>query len=462
MMNKRRKIFGCVLFVLLFAFAMIGMWNYYPDIKTNVKLKVDVQGEEIGKVQMYYTLNNTCTVNDFTKDSRAKRKISENKAEFDIPSNAKYVRFHFGQEGVYRIQGVSVASNDKTIEISEKDISTVADYQSISACFIDENGQVYVEASADDPYMVWDLSEYDISSLTSNQAKRIYKEIHIIGSCIIVLACVAVFLLRKKIIKLYNEIIDDRKIIINLTKTDFKAKYSGSYFGVFWAFVQPIVTIAIYTFVFQIGFKAGNTVSGFPFLLYLVAGIIPWFFFAEAWMGATNCLTEYNYLVKKVVFKIEALPMVKIMSSMIVHLFFILLAFILFSADGHFPNYTLIQLPYYLICTVFLVAGLAYLSAAISPFFKDIYQIISILTQLGMWTIPIMYDEAIIGERIMKILRLNPMYYIVTGYRDCFMHGSWIWDKMSLTFYFWLISSLIFIIGYRMFKKLKIHFADVL
>lgn len=462
MMKRRRKLFGIILFILFVLFSVIGMWHYYPNIKTNIKLDVDIQGEEIGKVQMYYTLNNTCTVKDFTKDSRAKRVISENKAEFEIPANAKYVRFHFGQKGAYTIQDVSVASKDKSLQISKKDISTVADYQSVAACFIDNTGEVYVETLEDDPYVVWDLSKYNISSLTVNQDKKTFKIIHIIGTCIIVFVCIIIFLLRKKIIKLFNEIIDDRKIIINLTKTDFKAKYSGSYFGVFWAFVQPIVTIAIYTFVFQIGFKAGNTASGFPFLLYLVAGIIPWFFFSEAWMGATNCLTDYNYLVKKVVFKIEALPIVKIMSAMIVHLFFIVLALLLFCADGHCPNYTLIQLPYYLVCTIFFVVGLAYLSAAISPFFKDIYQIISILTQLGMWTIPIMYDEAIMGEHIMKILRLNPMYYIVTGYRDCFMRGSWIWDKMSLTFYFWIISSLIFIIGYRTFKKLKIHFADVL
>ncbi len=71
----------------------------------------------------------------------------------------------------------------------------------------------------------------------------------------------------------------DRKLIINLAKNDFKVKYAGSYFGVFWAFFQPIIQILIFWFVFQVGFQAGP-VKGYPYVLWLIAGIIPWFFFS--------------------------------------------------------------------------------------------------------------------------------------------------------------------------------------
>ena len=125
-----------------------------------------------------------------------------------------------------------------------------------------------------------------------------------------------------------KEIWNSRKLIIQLAKNDFKTKYAGSYFGIIWAFIQPIITIMIYVFVFGMGLKMTPKSTEYPFLLYLIAGIVPWFFFADAWINSTNCLIEYSYLVKKMVFKISILPIVKVISSLFVHLFFILLGFV--------------------------------------------------------------------------------------------------------------------------------------
>lgn len=263
-------------------------------------------------------------------------------------------------------------------------------------------------------------------------------------------------------LSIIKDIYASRAMIWSLAKTDFKNKYSASYFGVVWAFVQPVVTIAIYVFVFQVGFKAGDTSTGYPFLLYLVSGIVPWFFFAEAWMNATNCLVEYNYLVKKVVFKISILPIVKVIASLFVHLAFIVLALLVFVLNGKLPGIQFLQIIYYLICAFALALSLSYFTAAIIPFFRDLAQIINIITQLGMWTLPIMYDEAIIGEGIMRFLRFNPMYYVVTGYRDAFMNGQWFWERTGQTVYFWVVVMVLFAIGFKTFKKLKVHFADVL
>ena len=85
-------------------------------------------------------------------------------------------------------------------------------------------------------------------------------------------------------------------MIWKLAKNDFKTKYAGSYFGILWAFVQPIVTILIYIIIFQYGFKAAPSREGYPYALTLTSGIIPWFFFSEALINATNCFMEYSYL----------------------------------------------------------------------------------------------------------------------------------------------------------------------
>lgn len=261
---------------------------------------------------------------------------------------------------------------------------------------------------------------------------------------------------------LIKNLIGSRRMLWKLSKNDFKTKYAGSYLGIFWAFVQPMVTIAIYVFVFQVGFKAAPTDDGYPFLLYLIAGIIPWFFFAEALLNATNCLIEYSYLVKKVVFNISILPLIKIISSLFVHLFFVILSFVIFTANGRMPGVYMIQLPYYIFCAVILVTGVSFLTCAITPFFRDFGQIVNVFTQIGMWMTPIMWKETMLPEQFQWILKLNPVYYLVAGYRDCYYNGVWFWEKYMLTGYFWIVNLLVFVIGIRVFKKMKVHFSDVL
>ena len=109
------------------------------------------------------------------------------------------------------------------------------------------------------------------------------------------------------------ELFQNRQLIWKLAKNDFKTRYAGSYLGIFWAFVQPIITVLLYWFVFTIAIPSrATTLNGdleIPYVLWLIAGIVPWFYFSEALSSGTNALLEYNYLVKKVVFKISILPM---------------------------------------------------------------------------------------------------------------------------------------------------------
>ena len=116
-------------------------------------------------------------------------------------------------------------------------------------------------------------------------------------------------------ISLLKEIVTRRKLIWDLAKADFKKRFVGSYFGMVWMFVQPLVTVLIYFFIFQLGFKSAPPVPGVPYVLWLVPGIVPWFFYSEALNCITGCLQEYSYLVKKVVFQVEILPVIKLISG---------------------------------------------------------------------------------------------------------------------------------------------------
>ena len=251
------------------------------------------------------------------------------------------------------------------------------------------------------------------------------------------------------------------KTIFELAKNDFSGKYSGNVLGIFWAFVQPLITIFIYIFVFQFAFRAVNDINGYPYSLWLIAGIIPWLFFNEAILSAANVFVEYSYLVKKVVFDIDILPYVKIMSSFFVHLFFIVIALAIFVLSGKTISWSFLQIIYYLFCLVCLILSLSFLFSTIVVFFRDFSQIINIVLQIMIWMTPIMWNYDDLAYRWKEVFKINPMFYIVRGYRSCFMAGDYFWQS-SLTIWFWLFVVLSGLIGYRFYKKMKPHFPDVL
>ena len=269
--------------------------------------------------------------------------------------------------------------------------------------------------------------------------------------------------MKEKILGLPLELYHNKGLILSLSKNDFKTKYAGSYLGIVWAFIQPVVTIMVYWFVFTIGLKAGD-MAEYPFVLYLISGIVPWFFFQDALNGGTNALMEYNYLVKKVVFKISILPIVKVFSALFVHVFFVAFALIICSVNGYTPTFHTLQIFYYTGCTFVFALARVYATSAIVVFFRDLTQIINIILQVGVWMTPIMWDLNMLSGHplLMKAFKLNPMYYIVSGYRDSILGKTWLTEHWKWGIYFWVVTIIIFILGSGIFKRLKLHFADVL
>lgn len=268
---------------------------------------------------------------------------------------------------------------------------------------------------------------------------------------------------------IFAEIIENRSLIKSLAKNDFKTKFAGSYLGTIWAFVQPVITVLIYWFVFDKALGVRASIRGelpLPYVLWLVAGIVPWFFFSDCISAGTSVLVEYNYLVKKVVFNIDILPVVKVISSIFVHIFFVLFTIGLFLGYGYLPDLYVLQTVYYSLGVLILALGMTYLTSAVSVFFPDVRQIVNIALQIGMWVTPIMWNINDMQEKIpasaLVLLKLNPLYYIVMGYRESFIDKVWFWEHPGLTAYFWIFTGAVCVLGVTVFKRLKVHFADVL
>lgn len=447
-----------ILLTIIGDFAIIHIKSNY-DSET-CKINFLINADQVGNYQLYYS-DDTNFAEEQSTIAVYEKVGQDQEISFEIPCNAKYIRWDINQ-CVTHVQVLDAYVKYKSY-IGTIPLEGIVD--SHNQVMIEEitkqNDTVSIQTSGDDANITLDIQTLEIG-------KRVYeygRKADTVKKWILCIAWNLVLLFIYKnadlIRKLLKDILINREMIFRLSKNDFIVKYAGSYFGIVWAFAQPIVTILLYWFVFQMGFRSG-AVGDTPYVLWLIAGLIPWFYILEAIPAGTNSLIEYSYLVKKVVFNISILPIVKVFSALFVHAFFLAIMIAIFACYGYLPDAYTLQLFYYLFCMIVLVLGIAYIGSALIVFFRDLGQIINILLQVGTWVTPIMWQYTMMPKSIQGILKLNPFYYIVNGYRDSLIDKIAFWQRGTWTIYFWLCAGVLLLVGTRLFDKLKVHFADVL
>ncbi|MDR1473687.1 MAG: ABC transporter permease [Lactobacillales bacterium] len=269
---------------------------------------------------------------------------------------------------------------------------------------------------------------------------------------------------KRELISLIKEIIDNRKLLFQFSLNDFRARFAGNILGVLWAVIQPIVTVLTYWFVFSVGFKAKLTDGKYPFVAFLVTGLVPWFYFSDVLSSGTGVFREYSYLVKKVVFNVRVLPTMKMLSNLFMHSFFFLVGVIICAIYDFLPTLHILQIFYYCFCLMAFLTGVTWITSSIQPFLPDINQFIAVIMQALMWSTPILYSITKFSDhpKIVFLLKLNPLYYVVTGYREAVFSSGWLWQHPKETVYFWGVTLLLLFVGVSMFKRLRPHFSDVL
>lgn len=258
-----------------------------------------------------------------------------------------------------------------------------------------------------------------------------------------------------------KNILQNRNLLVELTRNDFKTKYLGSYLGVFWAIIHPAITVLVFCMVFQFGFRA-VPVDDYPYAIWLISGIIAWFFFSESLGSGTHSIVENSFLVKKVAFRVSLLPVIKILSSLIVHVFFLVLVIVINWVYGYEPTVYLLQLIYYIPALIILLLGLTWFTSSVFVFFKDASQIISIIISLGFWVTPIFWAFNIVPDQYQIFFKLNPMVYIIEGYRGTLIYHEWFWSDFTGFLLFWFEVVIMLLVGISAFRRLRPQFSDVI
>jgi len=252
-------------------------------------------------------------------------------------------------------------------------------------------------------------------------------------------------------------------LIFSLVIHDLRARALGSTLGFVWAFIQPFVMTIILWFVVGLAFKAGD-VRGIPFIAWLLAGMSAWSFFSDALNQSTSVFCEYAFLVRKVNFRLSVLPLVKILAALAIHVFFLLIVAVVLIISGIGVSWNWLAVIYYVFAGAVLLAGLSYLTASLHVFLRDVGHIVNVGLQFGFWVTPVFWDLAML-ERLpllAKILRLNPVVYLVEGYRNSLLFGAPLAAGWAETLYFWIFTLVALVLGALTFRKFRPQFADVL
>ncbi len=255
----------------------------------------------------------------------------------------------------------------------------------------------------------------------------------------------------------------NRKLIASMVRRDILARSRGSFGGAMWAFLNPLLLMATYFFVFGVVLetKFGEDTSRAGYVLYFLAGMLPWLPFSEAVGRSPYVVIEHRNFVKKLVFPLETLPVNLVIAGAVTEAF-ALAIFVagLVAARGSVPL-SVVWLPVLIVPQLLLAAGLCWFLSALGVFVRDLGQIIGFLLTLWFFLTPICYPESQkIPATVARILAYNPILVLVRGYRAIFLEGRA--PALGPLTALWIGSIVVALLGHAWFHRLRRSFADVI
>jgi ABC-type polysaccharide/polyol phosphate export permease len=252
-----------------------------------------------------------------------------------------------------------------------------------------------------------------------------------------------------------------RGMVYELTRRDFESHYSGTYLGIAWAFIHPLSFVFLLWLVFTLGLRS-NPGGDVPFVIYLISGMIAWQFFSTALPSLATEIKVHGYLVKKGDFSLSLLHVARLLSSLVPHLALLVFSILICWLNGFPPGLHTLQLLYYLAAMFLLLLGLGWITSSTSLFVEDVANVVIVMMQFGFWVTPVIWNMKLIPQKHQWIVKLNPVCYIVRGYRDSLIYGEPFWNKPMETLYFWAFTAIALVAGVIIFRRLKPHFGEVI
>ena len=259
----------------------------------------------------------------------------------------------------------------------------------------------------------------------------------------------------------FKVLFQNRKMVLKLGRNDFRNRYANASLGTLWGFLQPFVFMMTYVIVFQYIMHTGSS-GDYPYSVWFLPGMATWMFCNDAIMQSSNSIRTYSYLVKKVVFPVDVIPIISLISSSFIGLFLFVIASVVGIIFGYPPN--IINLIYIIFCAYCFIIAFTRFTSALTTLVPDFAQLLSIVMQLFMWFTPIVWNLSMINSKLVILFKSMPFAYLVEGMRQAFIKSSTIITENNgiYTIIFWIITVILFLFGNYVFKKCKKDFSDVI
>lgn len=246
-------------------------------------------------------------------------------------------------------------------------------------------------------------------------------------------------------------------MIRSLIHRDLRGRYKGSVLGFLWTFINPLLQLAVYTIVFSMILIRGIE----QYWLFLFVALIPWIFFSSSILNSSSCIIYNKNLVTKIYFPREVLP-IAIVSSCFINMlcsFIVLLILVIFFAEK-INFFAWFFLPIIMLSEYILTLGISFALAAITVYIRDVEHIVRILIMSWQFLTPIMYSIDMVPDKLIRYYELNPMLSITCVYRDILYYAKI--PDINMIFSSYLFSIIFLLIGFIIFNKLKVYFAEEL
>lgn len=263
--------------------------------------------------------------------------------------------------------------------------------------------------------------------------------------------------------EIINEHITWRWQIFLLAKADIIKTYSGAALGWIWALVRPTIMIFVFWFAFTFGLRAGGGVEGYPFALWMIPGFMAWFFMSDMLTQGANAMRKYRYLITKMKFPVSTIPTFIGFSKLFVHLCLMTIVVMIFIATGHFPDLYWIQILFYMFLMFVFFVSWGLFASMLGAMSNDFINLVKSITTAVFWLSGIMWDVKTMNiPWLQQLMYFNPVTYLATGYRNCFIYKVWFWEEPIQLGIFIAMTILMMLLAVWAYRKLIKEIPDVL
>jgi teichoic acid transport system permease protein len=252
-------------------------------------------------------------------------------------------------------------------------------------------------------------------------------------------------------------------LIIRLSLFELKSSNNSNYLGILWEILNPMILIGIYWFVFGFGIRGGKPVDGIEYLPWMLSGISVWFFISQVLTQGSKSIYSRMNVISKMNFPMSVIPTYVIASKFYFHVALAGIVMIILAFYGYFPTVYFFQLSYFMFANLMLLIAISLVTSTLSTIIRDVQMIVQATVRVLMYITPILWSTEKLPTSIITILKLNPLYYIVEGYRSSLLGTNWYFIvHEKYTFYFWFLVLVLLFLGSIIHVKFRKHFVDYL